>query len=261
MSYKQIIYRKIDRIAEIIINRPEKINAIGFPAVRELRAAFEEAEADDEVGVIILKGAGEKGFCSGDDTKCPEWLETGQNWTPEEMFRGLRHKHFYVLLEEIRKLWKPVIASVHGWCLGSAPELVLACDIIVASETAKFGVPLVTLGVTSTTAILPRVVGYHKACELLFTGDVIDANEAKAIGMVNHVVPHEQLDAKVGEIAAKLANQATPIIAMTKWALNKTMGDISEAIDYEVLACGLAHPSKYVPRLVERPERPLNQQE
>jgi len=256
VEYEQIIYNKADRIVEIIINRPNKINAIGFPAVRELRDAFEKAEADDEVGVIILKGAGEKGFCSGDDTRCPEWLETGANWTPEEMYRGLRYKHFYILVDIIRKLWKPVIASVHGWCLGSAPELVLACDIIVASETAKFGIPLVSLGVSSTTAILPRVVGYHKACELLFTSDVIDANEAKAIGMVNRVVPQEQLESTVMELAQKLAQQPTRIIAWTKWALNKTMGSVSEALDYEVLSGGLTHPSKYVPSLRQQvPEK------
>ena len=257
MDYQQIMYYKENGIAQITINRPRMINAIGFPAVRELRSAFESANEDNEVRVIIFKGAGEKGFCSGDDTRCPEWLEIGQNWAPGDMYLGLRKKHFYQLIDVIRGLMKPVIAQVHGWCLGSAPELALACDIVIAADNAKFGVPLVTLGVTSTTAILPRVVGYHRACEILFTGDVIEAKEAERIGMVNHVYPTDQIDAKVMELARKLAQQSTSIIGWTKWALNKTMGSIAEAVDYEVLAAGLTHPSKYVPRTVERPSGPV----
>jgi len=258
MGNKQILITKENGITTISINRPEKINAIGFPAVRELLAAFETADCDNETKVVIFKGEGEKGFCSGDDTKCPEWVETGQNWLPGDMYLGLRRKHYYQLIEVIRGLRKPVIAQVHGWCLGSAPELVLACDIVIASDNTKFGIPLVAMGISSMTAILPKVVGYHRACEILFTADVIDANEAFQIGMVNHVYPQEQMNEKVLELAMKLSNQSTSAIGWTKWALNKTMGSISEAVDYEVLAVGLTHPSKYIPRTIERPDRPIN---
>jgi len=261
VSYETIIYKKEEHVARIIINRPEKMNAISMLMVREIMSALEDAEADDHMGVVVISGAGEKAFSAGDDVRDPEWLETGYNWNPGDMYAGLRRKHFYRLLEVIRGMMKPVIAAVNGWCLGSAPELALACDIIIASDTAKFGVPLVNLGVTSTTAILPKVIGYHKACALLFTGEPIDAKQAEAMGMVNHVVPQEQLESTVDELAQKIANQATPIVGWTKWALNKTMGGVSEAIDYEVLAAGLTHPSKYVPSLIERPEQPSPEKE
>jgi len=257
MENSQIIYAMENGIVTISINRPEKINAVGFPAIRQLMAAFAKADTDPEAKVIIFKGEGEKGFCSGDDTKCPEWLDIGFNWLPGDMYLGLRKKHYYQLLQAIRELTKPVIAQVHGWCLGSAPELALACDIVIASENTKFGIPLVSFGISSMTAFLPKVVGYHRACEILFTGDVVDAKQAFQIGMVNHIYPQEQLNEKVLELATKMSKQSISAIGWTKWALNKTMGSVAEAIDYEVLAVGLTHPSKYVPRTHERPARPF----
>jgi len=257
MSESQIKYTENGGIVTISINRPEKINAVGFPAVRELIGAFTKADNDEQVKVVIFKGEGEKGFCSGDDTKCPEWVNIGINWLPADMYMGLRKKHYYQLLQTIRELTKPVIAQVHGWCLGSAPELAMACDIIIASENTKFGIPLVSFGISSMTAFLPKVVGYHRACEILFTGDIVDAKQAFQIGMVNHVYPQEQMTEKVMELANKLAKQPTVALTWTKWALNKTMGSVAEAIDYEVMAVGLTHPSKYIPRPVERKQGPI----
>jgi enoyl-CoA hydratase/carnithine racemase len=125
----------------------------------------------------------------------------------------------------------------------------MACDVIIASETAEFGIPLITHGNTGIAPLLPKVVGYHKACELLFTGDPITGTEAEAIGMVNHVVPPEQLQSTVRELAAKLAKQSTPLIGWTKWALNRAGGSyaVEEALDYACLVSSLHAESKYLP--------------
>ena len=251
MKYETILFQKEERVAEIVMNRPEKMNAVSMLMVKEMLDAFDDVAADNTIGVVVLKGAGEKAFTSGDDTG-PVDRELWWNWTPGEMYVGLRRKHFFHLIEVIRDLRKPVIAAVHGWCLGSGPELALACDIVIASETTKFGI-------YRGTSLLPRVVGYHKACELVFTGDqdFISAEEAAAIRMVNRVVPRDKLESTVKELAQKLARQPTPIIGWTKWALNKTMGSYSveNGLDFKVLAEGLNHASKYISRPTQRSEK------
>ena len=254
MSYETILYQKEDRIADIIMNRPDKMNAIPMRMVREMLSALGDAAEDDNVGVVIISGAGEKAFSAGDDVRDPEWTEGGYNWVPGDMFVGMRKGHFWKVVTTIREMWKPVIAQVHGWCIGSAPGLALACDIIYASEDAKFTVPFINIGIVTGTSIMPRAIGYHKACELHFTGDVIDGKEAERIGLVNRAFPKEELRDKVMELAQKLAQQATPLIGWTKWALNKAMGNYQEAQDFEILAMALTHPSKYIPSLIQARE-------
>jgi enoyl-CoA hydratase/carnithine racemase len=258
VSYEHIIYHKKDRIAEIIINRPEIMNAMSFKTMDEFISALGDAAADDDVGVIVISGAGEKAFSSGDErggTDMGSWYD----WTPGEKFTNFRRgRYIYRLIESIRDLMKPVIAAVNGWALGGGFEIALACDIIVASEAANFGYPYVLIGTVSGTSLLPRIIGYHRACEYMFTGDLISAREAEKIGLVNHVVSQEELPTTVRELAQKLARQTTPLVGWTKWALNKAMGNYSEAIDYEVLACSLFHPSRYIPRLVDGQVRPYS---
>ncbi len=249
MDYETIIYEKRDGIADLIFNRPAKLNPISFQVVRESLAALEDAEADENVGVVIISGAGGRAFTAGDDMHDPEAKEAIGNATPGERFFVTRRRHYLQLVEVIRGLMKPVIASVDGWCVGSGPIFAMACDIIIASDTSQFGSPLVSIGHTGVTPLLPEVVGYHKACELLFTAELITAKEAEAIGMVNHVVPPEQLQSTVRELAAKLAKQSTPLIGWTKWALNRTMGSYSveQALDYKSLTAALNQGSKYIP--------------
>ena len=253
MKFEEIIYQKEDRIADIILNRPTKMNAMSFQTIREFLDALADAEDDENVGVIVISGAGEKAFTAGDDVRDKE-SDFLYNCMPGDKFINLRGKYIYHMLDRIRSVMKPVIAQVHGWCLGGGLEVALASDIIIASETAKFSYPYVSIGTVSGTWQIPRVVGYHKACELMFTGDLIDAREAERIGLVNHVVPQEKLQSTVRELAEKLAKQATPLVAWTKWALNKATGDYKEALDYQALACALFHSSKYIPRLVDRRE-------
>jgi len=252
MSYETIIYNKEEHVAQIAINRPDKMNAISFQVVQEMLAALDEAGSDDDVGVVIISGAGEKAFSAGDDIGEKD-REVWYQWSPGEMFINMRKKHFWQLIDAIRGLRKPVIAAVQGWCLGSAPEVALACDIVFAAETARFGVPLVNLGVPGTTSLLVRTIGYHRACELLFTGEHISAREAEAMGMVNHVVAPEELQNSVREMARKLARQPTSIVGWTKWALNKAISSsLQDAVDYEALASALTHSSRFLHSAVQR---------
>ena len=251
MSYEEIIYQKEGRIADIVLNRPAKMNAMSFQTIREILAALADAEDDENVGVLVFSGAGEKAFSAGDDVKDKE-SEFLYNCMPGDKFINLRGKYIYHMLDSVRSVMKPVIAQVHGWCIGGGLDVALASDIIIASETAKFSYPYVSIGVVSGTALIPRVVGYHRACELMFTGDLIDAREAERIGLVNHVVPQEELHSTVRALAEKLAQQVTPLVGWTKWALNKASGDYKEALDWQSLANSLFHSSKYIPRLVQR---------
>ena len=254
MNYETIIYEKSEGIAEITLNRPEKMNAISFKVTEELLSALDDASADEYVGVVVIKGAGEKAFTAGDDIG-PKDAEVWMDLRPNEMFTVMREKHFYKVLDVLRSMMKPVIAAVHGYCLGSGPELALACDIVIASETAIFSLPFVNIGVVSGTALLPRVVGYHKACELLFTGDRISARQAEAMGMVNRVVAPEQFQSTVRELAQRLAQKPTPLIGWTKWALNRAMSSsFRDALDYELSSMALTHLSKYLPSLAEGQE-------
>ena len=255
MSYETIIYKQEEGVAELTINRPDKMNAISFQTVRDCMDALKKFSDDEKAKVLIFTGAGEKAFSAGDDVRDKEWLEGAFNWTPDQMFTGMHEQHFWNIVKTLRKIRKPTIASVSGWCLASALEVVMACDIVIASETAKFGMPFVNIGLVTGTSLLPRVIGYHKACEMLFTGEPIDAKEAKSMGLVNKVVPPEQLKASVNEMAQKLARQATPLVGWMKWGLNKAMdSSFADALDYEILAMALTHPSKFIPRLVERKE-------
>ena len=241
MNYETILYQKKGYMADIILNRPDKMNAINFQMVGELHAALQDAEDDVNIKVIIISGAGDKAFTSGDDIGAKdreEWWE----WAPGKMYVGMRRKHFFHLIGFIRSLMKPVIAQVHGYCLGSGPELAIACDLVIAAETAKFGIYM-------GWALLPRVVGYHKAIELIATGrkDFIDGREAERIGLVTRAVPREQLRNTVTELAEKLAEQAT--IGWIKWAFNRAIdsNSVDEALDFHVLSVGLTHISKYLP--------------
>jgi enoyl-CoA hydratase/carnithine racemase len=159
-------------------------------------------------------------------------------------------------METIRSTFKPVIAAVHGYCIGGGLTIALASDIIIASETTQFGLPFSSQGAVIGTSFLAEAVGYHKACELLFTADLFDAKEAERIGILNHVVPHEQLQVKAMEMAEKITDKPTPIVSWQKWVLNKSMGDdYKESMDYEAIACGLYHPSTFVPTLLQEPPK------
>ncbi len=200
-----IDYKKEGRIAIFTINRPEALNSMNVQALHELNKAMVDFRDDPELWVGIITGAGDRAFCAGADIKdmLPFLRDNLQSrpWTmPGTHMRGL-------------ELWKPLIAAINGLALGGGLEIAIACDIRIASEKARFGVPEVTLGLIpgwGGTQRLPRMIPWCKAAELLFTGKPIDAQEAYRIGLVNAVVPPEAVLTKAKEWAGVIC-QAGPL--------------------------------------------------
>lgn len=196
-------------IAVITVNRPDKLNALNAETVTELRRALEQVAGDEAVRAVILTGAGEKSFVAGAD------IAELARMTPLSGIDVSRQgQDTFRLLETMRK---PVIAAVNGFALGGGLELALACHFRVASQNAKFGLPEVKLGIIpgyGGTVRLPRVVGRGRALELMLTGDMIDAEEAYRIGLVNHVYPAAELLAAAEQLAKKIAANGPVAVAL-----------------------------------------------
>jgi len=224
MDLKSIILQKEGEIAILTFNRPEALNALNNQTRSEFREAINEIREDDTVKVVILTGAG-RAFIAGSDLK--ELRDT----TPLQAHNIIR------LGEIIESLEKPVIAAVNGFALGGGCEIVMACDIVIASEKAKFGQPELSVGVIpggGGTQRLQRIVGVHKAKELIFTGDIIDAKEAERIGLVNRVVPTEKLNTAAKEMAEKIAKKSSAAVKLAKDAINRGMRtDLGAGLAYE----------------------------
>ncbi|MBC8418149.1 MAG: enoyl-CoA hydratase/isomerase family protein [Desulfobacterales bacterium] len=233
MDFKDIIYRKEDGIAHIIINRPEKRNALNRAARLEMMEALGDAENDMAVKVLILSGAGEKSFMAGSD------LNELSKFSPLEMerFTSTLGGRFYTRFEQSDK---PVIAMIDGLCLGGGLELALACDIRIASNASKFGQPEMFLGImpgSGGTQRLPRLVGPGKAKELILTGKTIDATEALRIGLVNQVVSRDGLEETVMTVAKQIAKQSPLALKWAKKAINMSQETgLGAGIAYETLA-------------------------
>jgi enoyl-CoA hydratase/carnithine racemase len=208
-----IDYKKEGRIAIFTINRPEAMNSMSMQASQELHDAMVDFRADPELWVGIVTGAGEKAFCGGADIK-DTLLFMRENrdrpWVfPTTPWRGL-------------DIWKPLIAAINGFALGGGLELVLSCDLRVASEKARFGTPEVTLGLIpgwGGTQRLARMVPWCKAAEMLLMGKLIDAEEAYRIGMVNKVVPLEQVMPTAREWAEAISQAAPLAVRKAKEAM------------------------------------------
>lgn len=233
MAYEDLIYEKRGFTAWITLNRPDKLNALRENLVRELYRALEQAEADEDVRVVVLRGAG-RAFSAGYDLDEEAKLTTGQQW----------RDHLDLDIRTTMKVWdlpKPVIAAVHGYCLAGACELAMACDITVVTEDAVLGEPEIRFGSGPVTLIMPWVVGLKKTRELLYTGDTVDAREAERIGMVNRVVPAERLEEEVQKLCDKIAKVPPAILRLTKIPLNRNyeiMG-LRESMQYNLEASSL----------------------
>ncbi|UCH50369.1 MAG: enoyl-CoA hydratase/isomerase family protein [Chloroflexota bacterium] len=218
MKFETIIYEKKDKVAWITLNRPEKYNAQNQTLRSEVITALEDAKDDDEVWVIVLTGAGDKAFSSGADVG-----GFGDRTTISVITSNKGAKRPYNFIREIPK---PVIAMVNGLALGGGCELAMSCDMIIASEKARFGQPEISVGVIpggAGTQILPRLVGEKKAREMIFTGDPISADEALRIGLVNKVVPPDKLREAVEEMINKLKSKSPAIMKFAKLAVNKSL--------------------------------------
>jgi enoyl-CoA hydratase len=230
MELKNIVFEKEDNIALVIINRPKALNALNTEVLKELDAVIDVLESDDEIRSVILKGSGDKAFIAGADIAEMKDLTEEQG----REFGKLGNKIF----RRLEKLDKPVIAAISGFALGGGCELALACDIRIASDKAKFAQPEAGLGITpgfGGTQRLSRVVGAAKAKELIYTGEMIKAEEAYRIGLVNKVVPLEALLEEAKAMAKKIAANAPIALKLCKDAIDRgTQVDIDKAIEIEV---------------------------
>jgi enoyl-CoA hydratase len=230
-----IVYQKTDGVAKITINRPEVRNALNRETRNELKMALEEARDDKSVKVIIVTGAGEKAFSAGAD------IMEIQSLTPLEIREYVKLSRDVTNI--IERMDKPVIASVNGYALGGGCELAIACDLIVASERARFGQPEISIGIIpggGGTQRLARLVGTKRAKELIFTGDMISATEAERIGLINRVVPAEKLNEVVEELARKLIGKSPVMLRLAKAAVNQSMEvGLSAGLSYEFEAFAL----------------------
>jgi len=213
ITYQYIIVEKEDDIAIITMNRPEKLNALNLELQEELKRAFDELSVDEEVKAIILTGAG-RAFSSGGDIGT---MKDAHEADP----LLLRQMLYFATSEVTNRIWnieKPVIAAVNGVAAGGACNFALACDFVIASENARFG-----------------EVGLQRAKEIIMMGKMVTAEEAERIGMVNKVVPEEELMSTAKEYAKTLASLPTRTLGAAKKTINKAMTtNLKEAMDYEM---------------------------
>jgi len=233
MEFENLIYEKQDRVALLTINRPEKRNALNRALRLEMERVQEMVARDPEVGVLVITGAGDKAFAAGSD------LEELSRMEPLEVYHFLNTlaQRLYTRFEELDL---PVIALVNGLCLGAGNEIALACDIRIASDQARFGQPEINLGIipgSGATQRLSRLVGTGKARELIFTGDIIDAQEALAIGLVNRVVPHQELYDQGMALARRIAAKSAFALKMAKRSLRMAQEvGLTPGLGFEALA-------------------------
>ncbi|MGI1657882.1 MAG: enoyl-CoA hydratase-related protein [Desulfitobacterium sp.] len=216
MTYENILVEYQEQIAIITINRPKALNALNSATIEELTHGFHELAADSNIRTVILTGSGEKSFVAGAD------IAEMSEKSPIEArhFSQLGHK----LMNLIEALPQPVIAAVNGFALGGGLELAMACDIRLASTNAKFGQPEVGLGILAGfggTQRLPRLVGSGRASEILLTTDIINAEEAFRMGLVNRVYPKEELLGQAVDMAKKISSKAPIAVQLTKSAIVK----------------------------------------
>jgi enoyl-CoA hydratase len=233
MSYETILYEKQEGIGFVTLNRPESLNALSRKLIQELGAALDEIEADTDVKVVILTG-GPKCFCAGADIKERAASSGPPPSQTQVYFYHLRAHKFFNRIEEFQK---PIIAAMSGVAVGGGCELSLVCDLRIASETVKIGVPEVKIGAIPAaggTQRLPRLIGVGRAKEMLYTGGSVDAAEALRIGLVNRVVPVDKLMDEAKALANKLTAMPPLPIKFAKRCVNAGMQmDLASGLDYE----------------------------
>lgn len=212
---ESVMYSRNGNVGIITFNRPHRLNAINEGFLEQFMGALIKAMKDDDAVTVIMTGSG-KSFCAGEDLK-----ETSSGKSFEKWIREAD------LLQDVQRLTlrlnKPLIGMVRGYAVGGGCEFALSCDFRVADETAKFGFPETGIGLTITqagTKLLSQIVGLGKAKELAFTGEFIDAQEARRIGMVNYVFPAEQLEAKTLELCEKIGRRSPLSLRLTRSAMD-----------------------------------------
>lgn len=229
MNYGTIIVNREGGTATIILNRPP-MNPLNSQVFRELTLAAAELEADREVRAVVITGAGEKAFAAGAD------INEMKDLTPVEMHHFCRAST--LAYSAIENIGKPTIAAINGLALGGGCELALACDLRMAAETAKFGLPEINLGIIpggGGPQRLPRLIGAGRAKEMMFLGEMIDASQAEKYGLVNRVVPAEQLMPEARALAEKLGRKPPVALSILKEAVNTGLNtDLPSALEYGI---------------------------
>ena len=237
MGYQTLVLDRAGSIATITLNRPDARNALDMVMRRELVAALDEIESDAGARVLVLTGAGGH-FCSGGDVKT---MRDKRHTAAEGRARVELLNRMVLRLVDFPR---PTIAMVDGYAVGAGSNLALCCDLIVASDRAKFGELFWKIGLVPDgggTWLLPRVVGLARAKELIFTADIIDAAEAERIGLVNRVVPVADLEKTTRALAEKIAAGPPGVLRMAKHMVNRAAtSDLAAALDLEAFSQGMA---------------------
>ncbi len=240
MATEQVVLKNIDgHVATLTINRPDKLNALNIATRSRLVEELDDLAANDDIRVVIVTGAGEKSFIAGAD------IAEFEGRSPVEQFRVMTDSSVFLAVDQFPK---PIIAAINGFCLGGGCELALACDIRIASEKAKLGQPEINLGLLpggGGTQRLPRLVGMGAALKMLYTGDFIRADEAHRIGLVDEVVPPDQLQARVKELADTIASKSPVALRLIKQAVRTSARtSLDEGLKQEVTLFSLAFASE-----------------
>ena len=251
MAEPAVLLDRRENIGIVTLNRPHRLNAINLGLLKELIALLDTARQDHGIACVIMTGAG-KSFCAGEDLKETSTGKSFEVWEQE-----------VAALQEVQRavirLGKPLIAAVRGYALGGGCEFAMSCDIRIASQDARFGFPETGVGMTVTTAgtkLLSHLVGLGKAKELVFTGEFIDAEEARRIGLVNRVVPDDRLTAEVLELAQKISRRSPLALRLSRSAIEQGLhASFEQTLELEaaqLLTCvGDGGYLEYVDRKVE----------
>ncbi|MDP2948454.1 MAG: enoyl-CoA hydratase-related protein [Chloroflexota bacterium] len=262
MDFEQIIYDKSDGIATITLNRPERMNAFTNRMLEEWATALADARDDDDVRVVVVTGAG-LGFCSGMDVR---ETEAGRGlWDPQASLAQRRHflrDSVHRVPRTVATLDKPYIAAVNGAAVGAGMDMASMCDIRIAADSARFSMAYVRMGLIPGDGgcyFLPRIVGLAKAVELIWTGDIIDAQEALRIGYVSQVVAADQLMQHTREFALRLARGPAVAIQAAKRlvyrSLETNLNHALELAESAMLVCQTTEDAREGPRaFVEKRE-------
>ncbi len=225
---KAVLMETEGRVAILTINRPDKLNALNQQVRDESLELLAQIEADDNIGAVVITGAGDKSFIAGAD------IGEFAGRSPFDQRHAMRFPRVFDVMANFPK---PVIAMINGFCLGGGCELAMSCDIRVASDRARFGQPEIKLGLIpggGGTQRLPRLVGMGQAMKMILTGDMVGADEAKTMGLVDDVIAHEELRSKTLEMAAKIAAMSPVTLKVAKEALRASERlNIEDGIVYE----------------------------
>ncbi len=223
-----VLCEREGRVAILTINRPDKLNALNEAVRNESLAHLEEIQNDDSVGVVVITGAGEKSFVAGAD------IGEFEGRSPLDQREAMRFPRVFDVMANFPK---PVIAMINGFCLGGGCELAMSCDIRIASDRARLGQPEINLGIIpggGGTQRMPRLVGLGNAMRLILSGDMVGAEEALRIGLVDQVVPHDELRAATLKLAGKIAGKSPVTLRVAKEAMRASQRmAVEEGILYE----------------------------